>query len=90
MRRLENGHLYITDPGSIFYGGPYSMRHIGYGPYRLWTRDPFYGPHGIWTPPRSTFYGAGPYSIIAFGPAGSILCREYGPGVHFPRGPHSI
>ena len=50
------------------------MRRIGYGPHRMWT------------PPGSKFYGMGPYSIIEFGPTGSIFCREYGPrvfhGVH--------
>ena len=58
--------------------------------HRLWTRvhflwgSIFYGTYRIWTPieygpPRSKFYGGGPYFII-----------EYGPGVHFPWGPYSI
>ena len=53
------------DIGSILYRDAYSIRHIGYGPHR------------IWTPPGSKFYVAGPYSIIEFWPAGSIFYREY-------------
>jgi len=63
MRLTENGLIEIIGPGSIFYRVAYSMKCIGYEYY------------GIWTPPGSKFYGAGPYSIIEVWPAGSIFYR---------------
>ena len=44
-------------PGFVFYGGPCSKIHIGYGRGRIWT-------------PGSKFYDGDPYYIIEYGPPG--------------------